>query len=576
MTDHRHHRGGEWRFAAMLLNMNRGRIIWAVFLSSLTLLAALGLAGLSAWLIARTWQKPLVASLTLAVTAVRGLGVGRGLFRYADRLASHTVALGGLVHARETLYRTLASGDPSVPLRMRKGDFLARIGSGVDDVGDLIVRGFIPLCVAGVLDCVAIVWMFILHPLAGVIMTLALLLSGVVVPWLSARQAVADEEAKALAEHDVYSTVVTLVDHAPELSVRGELDTVMEDLQHADERTRRAQDKAAVPAAWASTIGPVATWTSVLCCLILGLWAYARANGMGVLPEQTTAMQPTIFLMMVLLPFAAFEASDQLPTAAVQYIRSRSSLRRLRALWTSPRRTDGITADPTHTPALHCEDVVVGWSSETPLITPFSLMAQPGGRYVLVGPSGVGKTTLLATMAGLLQPLEGTVTVGERPVGDYTEASMREVCALFPEDAHIFDTTILENLRVIRGDITEDEALAALESVGLGEWCTALPQGMQTRLVGGAEALSGGERRRLLLARAVCARQRIILLDEPTEHLDREDIMVMMRRILDPSQGLFDKKQTVIVVTHVVPPELPDGTEIRALTPTPTRAPTQR
>ena len=172
----------ELRLAFDLLRMNTWRVILAIVVGSLTLLSALGLAGLSAWLIARTWQKPLVAAITLSVTCVRALGISRAVFRYLDRLASHNVALKGLVNARETIYNHLAAGDPTVVLRMRKGDFLARLGADVDAVGDLIVRGIIPAFVALVLDIVAIVWMSILSPWAGLVMAIALLISGILVP----------------------------------------------------------------------------------------------------------------------------------------------------------------------------------------------------------------------------------------------------------------------------------------------------------------------------------------------------------------------------------------------------------
>lgn len=429
----------ELRLAFALLRMNKWRVALAVFMGSLTLLAALGLAGLSAWLIARTWQQPLVAAITGAVTCVRALGISRGLFRYLDRLASHNVALGGLVDARETIYKHLAAGDPTVVLRMRKGDFLARLGSDVDDVGDLIVRAIIPACVALVLDVVAIVWMSLLSPWAGLVLAVTLLISGVLVPWLSARSYTAAEEARAVAEHDLYADVVTVMDHAPELAVAGRLDSVIESADQAGQRSLREEDRTAVPNAIASAIGPVATWLTVLACLVIGIILYAQ-NGSGVSFAETTAMQPTTLLMMALLPLAAFEASDQLPAAAQQFVQTRASLRRLWELLTPPRDTSGtlLPAEvPAGTPAVQVERLVAGWEVAHPLNEPLSFQVQPGERLVIVGSSGIGKTTLLSTMAGLLPPVGGATRIFGVDVTAAQEASLRATVGVFPEDAHI-------------------------------------------------------------------------------------------------------------------------------------------
>lgn len=558
----------ELKLAFRLLQMNRWRIVLAVIMGSITLLAALGLAGLSAWLIARTWQKPLVASITLAVTAVRGLGVSRGAFRYFDRLASHNVALGGLVNARENIYNHLAEGDPSVVLKMRKGDFLARLGSDVDDVGDLIVRAIIPAFVAIVLDVVAIVWMSILSPWAGLVMAVALLLAGVLVPWLSARAAVAAEEGKSEADHDLYADTVTIVDHAPELAVGGRLEGVLRSAEEAGERSLQQEDKSAIPNAFASAIAPVATWVTVLACLLIGIILYAQ-NGMGVSVAETTLMQPTTLLVMLLLPLSAFEASDQLPTAAVQYVRSRASLRRLRELLTPARDRSG-TRVPRYTepgvPAVTVENLTCGWDGK-PIIEPLDFAVEPGERLIVVGPSGIGKTTLLSTIAGLIPPTSGTSTINGVEATTAEEESLRQAVAVFPEDAHIFDTTVLENLHVIKPDLDEEGAAQVLHQVGLGKWLENLEKGVHTKLVGGAEAVSGGERRRLLLARAVLAQRPVTLLDEPTEHLDAEDMKVMMGRILETGD-LFDANQAIVVVTHVLPDNLPADVRVVELEPT--------
>jgi ATP-binding cassette subfamily C protein CydC len=158
----------------------------------------------------------------------------------------------------------------------------------------------------------------------------------------------------------------------------------------------------------------------------------------------------------------------------------------------------------------------------------------PGRRIAIVGPSGAGKTTLVMHWAGLFDTPRPEVT-------------------FFAEDAHLFGTTILENLRVVRGNLTEPEAETALRAVGLGEWLAQLPQGVHTDLVGGAAAVSGGQRRRLLLARVLVSPARVLLLDEPTEHLEASAGAALLRALLDADSGLVSPERTVVVVTHQLP-----------------------
>lgn len=156
----------------------------------------------------------------------------------------------------------------------------------------------------------------------------------------------------------------------------------------------------------------------------------------------------------------------------------------------------------------------------------------------------------------LLEPRDGVVTLGGTSIAALGEDELRSSVTYFAEDAHIFATTVGDNLRVARGDATDAEIIDALERVGLAEWSQALPDGLSTILVGGAEALSAGQRRRLLLARAVIASSPIVLLDEPTENLDADDSDFFLRGLLGSGGGLFDASSTVVVATHHLPDDL--------------------
>jgi ATP-binding cassette subfamily C protein CydC len=164
------------------------------------------------------------------------------------------------------------------------------------------------------------------------------------------------------------------------------------------------------------------------------------------------------------------------------------------------------------------------------------------------------------TLAGLLPPVHGQVMLDGTDLKRFAEDELRSTVSFFAEDAHIFATTVRDNLLVARGDCSDDELTAALDGVGLGGWLASLPEGLSTVLIGGAQAVSAGQRRRLLLARAVLSPARIVLLDEPTEHLDATDADRVLRDLLAENSGLMSTartpRRTVVVATHHLPKDI--------------------
>lgn len=532
------------RRAMALLELEPRRVLLAVLAGVATLGSALLLAGLSAWLIVRAWEMPPVLDLTVAVVAVRALGISRGLFRYFERLATHETALRGTTSARANLYRRLADGDPAATLGLGRGDLLARTGADVDALGDVVVRALVPIAVAAVLSLAAVVTLTVIAPAAGVVLAAALLVAGLLAPWLSARAAArADADANA-ARTRFTEDAVTVLDHAAELRVAGRLDTLTRRARAANVASVRATDRSAVPAAFADAAAPLAVGASVLGALLVGIAVFGSGPA---------AMSPTTLGILVLLPLSAFEATAVLPAAAQTLNRARLAAGRITEMLDRADRTVPHGTEPADGPGrLRAVGLRGGWPGG-PVTEPVDLDLRPGSRVAIVGGSGSGKTTVLMTLAGLLAPRGGAVTLDDVDLADIDPAALRRKIGFFAEDAHLFDTSILENLRVARGDVDEGEALAALGTVGLGEWVDGLPQGVHTVLGAGARTVSGGQRRRLLLARALLSPARILLLDEPTEHLDDESADLMQRLLLDRDARLVGPERTVVVVTHRLP-----------------------
>ncbi|MEU1993108.1 thiol reductant ABC exporter subunit CydC [Nocardia gamkensis] len=549
---------GDLRRMWRLLELSRGRVAVAIGWGVLALGSGLGLAALAAWLIARAWQMPPVLDLSIAVVAVRALGISRGLCRYLERLATHDVALRAMTSARTTVYRTLARSDfwlrrPEVPRTghdrsdapagetkpPRRGDLLVRVGRDIDDLGAVVVRVFVPVAVALVLSVAAVALLATISPPAAGILAGALALSGIVAPWLSAAAASEAERAVRADRAEFTAQALTVLDHAAELRVAGRLDAALEAAAAASRRAVAAEDRAARRSAWAAAATPLSIGAAVLGALLVGITLYGPDGGAA------GAMTPMALVVLVLLPLSAFEAVGPLPAAAQALTTARAALHRL----------DGFeSGSPTGTATDPC-DSRPGYETKPEgrrtSLAPSARLHDArvpelprGRRIAVVGPSGAGKTTLLMKWAGLFDTPRPGIT-------------------FFAEDAHLFGTSVLENLRVARGDLTAEDAEKALRTVGLGDWLDGLPEGVHTGLAGGAAAVSGGQRRRILLARALVSPARVLLLDEPTEHLEAEPGAQLLRDLLDVDSGIVEPDRIVVVVTHQLPDDHQAATVLR-------------
>ncbi|MGP9681010.1 thiol reductant ABC exporter subunit CydC [Brachybacterium sp. AOP3-A1-3] len=559
------------RRAERALEIPRGRLLAALLAACATLASAFALAAVSAYLVARAWTMPPVLDLTVAVVMVRALGVSRGVFRWLDRMLAHDVALRGVVSLRTNLFTTLAARTDDALTRLRRGDLLARLGDDAQELGDHVVKALLPALVAMVMTVVVLLTILPLSLLAAGSMLLALALASVLAPLAAYRGARIAEQAVLTTRSGVSASALEILDDATSLRVDGRLEAALAELDSRQRDHDAAIDRAALPAAVASAAVPAA--------MVLAIAGSLLAAGAAWTDGGASAGQIGVLL---LLPLSSFEAATALPAAAAQYARSRAAAERLAELagTASPlapaaevRRGDrsgaehrssegssgasdaAATATGPGVAHLRATGLSAGWSAGSPCVQGLDLDLPPGSRLAVVGPSGSGKSTLLATLAGLLEPLAGQV---ELDSGE----PLRSDVVMFAEDAHVFATTLRENLRVVRGDLEDSTATAALAAVGLDDWVRTLPHGLDAPLGPDGTTVSGGERRRLLLARAVIRGGPVLLLDEPTEHLDTARGDALLRALLDPADdSLVPASSSVVVVTHR-PEAIPAGTRV--------------
>ena len=522
---------------ATLLRPAWSRLVLAAVLAALASGCAVALMATSAWLIVRAAEHPPVLTLLVAVVAVRTSGIGRGVLRYVERLVSHDAAFAALVDVRVRVVQALERLAPAGLPAWRQGDLLARLVSDVDDVQDLALRGFLPVASA-VLVCTATLGLaVVLLPAAALVLAAALGVAGVLTPWLWTRAARRTEDGLADVRADRAATVTELLDTTTDLQAWGaheqwltRVDALEAQVHHGVVRAARIAGAGAGTAVLA--VG-AAVWGTVL---------------VGVPAVHSGTIAGPALAVLVLTPLALTELVQALPAAAQHLQRVRASAARVLAVLDAPVPvTDPV--QPVALPAgahLALVGVDVRWpGAAAAVLHDVDLDLSPGRRIAITGPSGSGKSTLLAALLRFVEPSAGTITLDGVDVRAMAADAVRSRIALCDQEAHVFDSTIAENVRLARADATDVEVRAALDAARLGAWVDELPLGMRTRVGEHGGLVSGGQRQRIALARALLADRPVLLLDEPTAGLDEDTAAALVADLLVAGTG-----RTTVLVTH--------------------------
>ena len=512
-----------------MLQVSRSGFALSLLLGVTALGAAIALGGTAAWLIARASQQPPVLYLTVAATSVRLFGVSRALARYLSRLASHKVALTGMDNLRNNLYDELAAAPGTKLSTLRRGDLMTRAGADVDEVG----KTLLPALVAAIVGVGTVGVITVISPAAGIILAISLVVSGIIAPAIIARSVRLAESQGADARTDIAATSLAILEGATELSMAGTLKRARRSLDRAEGELSAALGRSARLSAFARGLDVCAMGVAVIGALLIGI------------PQTTSgALAQVLLAVIVLVPLSSFEGVAELTPAAAQLVRSAQAATRICSLLDeeAPAQPHDVPEGPT---VIEARDLAIGWPGGPTLATGISLTLRPGSSLAIVGPSGIGKTTLLATLTGIIPPKSGSALINGVPAWGADRDQLTARITMTAEDAHVFATTIYENLRVARASLTRDEAAELLSRAGLAQWVQSLPDGLDTVIGSGGTTVSGGERRRLLMARALAAPAPIMALDEASEHLDAATANRLMETLLTRSPD-----RATLVVTH--------------------------
>ena len=519
-----------------------GWVALSVLLGVLTVASNVGLMGISAFLISAAALHPQLGTLLVAIVAVRFFGIARGIFRYAERLASHSVTFHLLARLRAWFYRALEPLAPARLMQYRSGDLLSRIITDVETLENFYVRVIAPPLVAIVIAAGMTIFFgrYDLH-LAWVYLAFTLVL-GTGVPllsWVLGRRAGTELVSRRAALQG------RLVD-----GIQGLADLLV--FNHGTDYTESLVEDGKAYVQTQRHLALLTGFSSGLTNLLVNLGMLAMLA--FVIPLVATRQVSGVMLaVLTLSALAGFEAVLPLPLAAQRLSSSLQSARRLFELVDAqPMVRESLfncripLSESLTNHELRINDLAFSYPGQSPpALLHITFKLAPGKRIAIVGPSGAGKSTLVNLLLRFLDYSQGRIFLDDRDLHEFVQEDVRRLVCVISQRTYFFNDTIRQNLLMARPSATESDVQNAAQKAQIHEFIVGLPMGYETIIGERGFRLSGGERQRLAIARALLKNAPILLLDEPTANLDP----LTEQRIFEMLFTLT-RRQSLLLITH--------------------------
>ena len=531
---------------ARLFAARRTWLAGGMGLTALTVLASVGLLSLSGWFISASAVAGATAATAIQFNflqpgaGVRGFAVTRTVSRYAERVVTHEATFRLLRDLRVWFFKSVIPIGPGALGGQRGGDLLARATGDIDALDALYLRVMTPSIVALAIGGLAVLLLAVFVD-SGLALALAgwMFVTGLAVPaltgWLGRRPGtVAARRIAALRLE-----AVDLAEGLPDLTAYGATDRQLAALDRQTEAYNRAQQHSAIVSGFGTGLYGFCVNLGILSVLVIGL----------LLVESEQIAGPVLALL-VLGSMAVFEASAGLPGAYQALGRIRTAAGRILQIVRTPA-TVSEPVSPKPLPEgldIRFEDVRFRYpGAQATALDGIDLTVPAGARIGVVGPSGAGKSTLAGLLLRFWDPEAGRILLGGTPLNDLRRSSVCRQIGLLSQHTELFDDTVRNNLLLARPEASEAALAEAIRLAGLEDWLGTLPRGLDTWIGEGGLRVSGGQARRIALARVLLHDAPILILDEPTTGLDP----ATERSVYDALQNAMTGR-TVVIITHRV------------------------
>jgi len=529
------------RAVARILSVAAGQWRWmagGILLGVLVIAANAVLMALSGWFIASMAAAGATGvhfEYFLPAAAIRGLAILRTMGRYLERLVSHEAALRMLAELRVWLFRRL---EPLAPARLERyagGDVAGRLRADVDALENLYLRILAPLASGTLASVAALFFVATLSVPAAFALALALFAAGVVLPLVTGRLARRPGERAAELAGELRSMVTEGLQGAEELFLLGAAERQAAAVDRLSAELVAAQEKLARIAAMSQAGNVVCAGLAAAALLLTGAAAV-----------QAGTLAPASLAMLLLFAAATFEAVGPMAGALQLLPGSTAACNRLLELADArpPVPDPALPVGLPHSTAISLRALSFAYPDDAPVFEALDLDLASGERVALVGPSGCGKSTLVEILLRF-RDYRGSIRLGGVEIRDLAAEELRGLISCLPQRPHLFNTSIRANILIGNPAADAAELEQAVQDAGLSGWVATLPAGLETSVGAGGREVSGGEGRRIALARALLKKAAILILDEPTEGMDALTEQQVVGRLARRTAG-----QTVLVITH--------------------------
>ena len=463
------------------------------------------------------------------------LGIGRVALHYAERLATHDAMFRALADLRVWFFRQVAGRAAGGIGFRRSGDLLSRLVGDIEALDAIYLRINVPLVGALVLLpilLVALGWRDL--PLAIVVASLFALSAFALPAFTLANTRAA---GKRLAERGAALRVAVLdaVSGLHEIRAFGAEDRMLAAAQARESALIGAQLDLARRATLADTLGFLLAQAALLAVLA------AISSGLG----HGLTVDVVFAAIALFLTVAGFEVAAGLPRAGVLFGHAAAAAQRVVEAAGPPLVDVPAAAATPVGHRLRLEGVAFGWAPDRPVLENLTLDVPEGARIAILGPSGAGKSTVASLALGVARPWAGQVTLGGVALGRIAPAELRRRVAILSQATHLFADTIRANLLLARRDADEAAIWTALETAAIAGWVRSLPEGLDTWIGEGGALVSGGQGRRIALARTLLSPAQVLILDEPASGLDAETERAFLTTLNEATPG-----RTVVLIAH--------------------------